>query len=1339
MASCLYECLREANLGKYYPLFAAFGLQKIDELAKVSMEDFTKLGVHDMNDCKRLFQLIRIINIMQKADVADISNQDFQPSGLFIPPQLTRSGPRRQLRFDSFFEENDGTEKESESYSSSNCSANVERNSVGETLGHLQPHVSDQVRLTRRDRSTPAICTRKDLSCLRVSDDITSLLGDSEAPIVQRITHISGYNYGLPHSLIRSSVSEKDTPWTESEKIRVCVRKRPLGQREERRGEVNIITVKDKETLLLHEKKEAVDLTQYILQHVFYFDEVFGESCTNQDVYMKTAHPLIQHVFNGGNATCFAYGQTGAGKTYTMIGTQRNPGLYALAVKDIFSHLEASQSRKELLVLISFYEIYCGQLYDLLNRRKRLFAREDSKHVVQIVGLREVQVDSVDLLLEMILKGGKERSTGATGVNSDSSRSHAIIQIQIKDTANRTFGRMSFIDLAGSERAADARDSNRQTKMEGAEINQSLLALKECIRALDQGHAHPPFRQSKLTQVLKDSFIGNSKTCMIANVSPSHIATEHTLNTLRYASRVKELKKGMKRSTPVTNRHQSAGTASPKSLQSSPSLPHGEKNLPKKVKLGLQHPSDATKTKACPAAPLPLSVPLTSTPRDSKGHAYKGNRSMSSFHHTSPVKGVLRITQALKKKSVGLSPNSEKNPTAKDVIKNAETKESVQREKYLQDRAPPQCLKVQTVQPVQKQLVSRDSFSFKDGSLPSDGREEWGSTFTRQCVETWTNLPLFQKEREEHLRLYHQQFQQPAILLKLNYQPLERFLAQCKPQEIQVKQDLSLPHTEGQSKEEVQLEELDDSDFSEDSFSPVCSEKSMKKRNTNKCSQHSFFLHQREQGTEEEQKSQKQQDLFSKYAPPMQERELDGSWDCSKSSQKTEESVKNAGCTKIPSRWSYDLTIESSPSHTAEKPSCLQDSACNWQNCKSFLADHKQCKCKHNCLVYSSEAMLTPEKDASNSCVFPVSKLGTVDCKEIDLQHEEKKLSVDGQAALARDMKGKAQKSGVNHSGSSHCSSEFTSEQTTTFTVSLPDYKETTDTDQVFSNQEKSTHVKQVWERNIPHSHSRSEEEGWQCTRSRALTDSMLEVGKQIHCDGRHCALRHTPQTGDEWASPTDCNAKACCCLLGSHSPQQGVSHCLFVGCDLTEASTGSKGETEGGLFPSNSACKEYLGSSQCDTNPKDNTGNSGKPDSNHGPGVEPMAQEINADTPGKSCFPGASCFLSVEHTDYNVQSPPQDSSQLLKLKSGLKSEDFSHAEDPSKSSFSNEETALLKNKLMQNIFTQETFAADSVFANKENKPLANAKRPSGMFSSSSPGTTSEMGKWQKEALEKAQ
>lgn len=143
----------------------------------------------------------------------------------------------------------------------------------------------------------------------------------------------------------------------------------------------------------------------------------------------------------------------------------------------------------------------------------------------------------------IIGNGLTSRTSGSTGANSESSRSHAILQMQLKHNG-KVFGKMSFIDLAGSERGADTINTNKQTKMDGAEINKSLLALKECIRALDLEKKHLPFRGSKLTQVLKDSFTGNSKTTMIANVSPANSCCEHTLNTLRYADRVKELKKG---------------------------------------------------------------------------------------------------------------------------------------------------------------------------------------------------------------------------------------------------------------------------------------------------------------------------------------------------------------------------------------------------------------------------------------------------------------------------------------------------------------------------------------------------------------------------------------------------------------------------------------------------------------------------------------------------------------------------------------------------------------------------------------------------------------------------
>eukprot|EP00163_Fabomonas_tropica_P008524 TRINITY_DN18261_c0_g1_i1.p1 TRINITY_DN18261_c0_g1~~TRINITY_DN18261_c0_g1_i1.p1 ORF type:complete len:392 (-),score=120.33 TRINITY_DN18261_c0_g1_i1:128-1303(-) len=220
----------------------------------------------------------------------------------------------------------------------------------------------------------------------------------------------------------------------------------------------------------------------------------------------------------------------------------RGDGLYMLAALDFFDMLKRKEFQG-LSMWVSFYEIYGSKLYDLLNNCQKLVAREDGKQNVVIVGLEERHVTSPDQLMDLIMYGNQQRSTGSTSANTDSSRSHAILQIALKRGNNKVHGKFSFIDLAGSERGADTFNEDRQTRLEGAEINKSLLALKECIRALDQQHTHTPFRSSKLTMVLKDSFIGDCKTVMIANVAPVASCSEHTLNTLRYADRVKELRK----------------------------------------------------------------------------------------------------------------------------------------------------------------------------------------------------------------------------------------------------------------------------------------------------------------------------------------------------------------------------------------------------------------------------------------------------------------------------------------------------------------------------------------------------------------------------------------------------------------------------------------------------------------------------------------------------------------------------------------------------------------------------------------------------------------------------
>ena len=258
---------------------------------------------------------------------------------------------------------------------------------------------------------------------------------------------------------------------------------------------------------------------------------------------------MIKSVFqNQTKISCFAYGQTGSGKTYTMIGNPESKensseGLYLLSAKEVFSYLKKSEYSK-YEIYVSFYEIYCNKLFDLLNNKNTLEIREDGKGTIHIVGLVQKQITNMKNLIDIIDFGLKSRTTGVTGANDDSSRSHAILNIELQDEDENSKGKITFVDLAGSERAVDTIDTNKQTKIDGAEINKSLLALKECIRALDQGKLHKPFRGSKLTLVLRDSFIGNCLTLMIANISPCLSCSENTLNTLRYADRVKELRKG---------------------------------------------------------------------------------------------------------------------------------------------------------------------------------------------------------------------------------------------------------------------------------------------------------------------------------------------------------------------------------------------------------------------------------------------------------------------------------------------------------------------------------------------------------------------------------------------------------------------------------------------------------------------------------------------------------------------------------------------------------------------------------------------------------------------------
>ncbi|KAL3922293.1 MAG: hypothetical protein SGPRY_004611 [Prymnesium sp.] len=252
------------------------------------------------------------------------------------------------------------------------------------------------------------------------------------------------------------------------------------------------------------------------------------------------------------------------------MGTESEAGLYLLAAQDIFAKLR-QPAHAHLSLVASSYEIYGSKVFDLLNNRACLPVREDGRKRINVVGLTQQRVPDVQGFQAMLSLAADARRTAATLVHDTSSRSHAVLQLSIcssrrsgKEEEER--GRFSFIDLAGTERGADTLNCvDRDRRIEGAEINKSLLALKECIRGLDQGKTHIPFRGSKLTEVLRDSFIGDCHTVMIGAVSPSIDSTkyrrshptlltyshksppalsssqvEQTLNTLRYADRVRD-------------------------------------------------------------------------------------------------------------------------------------------------------------------------------------------------------------------------------------------------------------------------------------------------------------------------------------------------------------------------------------------------------------------------------------------------------------------------------------------------------------------------------------------------------------------------------------------------------------------------------------------------------------------------------------------------------------------------------------------------------------------------------------------------------------------------------
>ncbi|CAK9089719.1 unnamed protein product [Durusdinium trenchii] len=296
----------------------------------------------------------------------------------------------------------------------------------------------------------------------------------------------------------------------------------------------------------------------------FAFDQAFGDVDT-KTLFTATAEPLIKSVLQGYNATVFAYGSTGAGKTFTMIGTPVEPGIMFRSVEEIFRGVEANaeEGKDCFSVSCSFVEVYNENFRDLACETSSgiLDLREDPVCGSYVAGITEVQAQSVQEVMDLLQHGNQRRTTEPTAMNVTSSRSHAVLQVRVERRASNPssvsgtlMGKLSMIDLAGSERAAETKNSGLRL-LEGAKINRSLLALGNCINALASGSSFVPYRDSKLTRLLKDSLGGNCKTVMIANASPSHLSYEDTLNTLKYANRAKNIRVRAKQNLVTPGEH----------------------------------------------------------------------------------------------------------------------------------------------------------------------------------------------------------------------------------------------------------------------------------------------------------------------------------------------------------------------------------------------------------------------------------------------------------------------------------------------------------------------------------------------------------------------------------------------------------------------------------------------------------------------------------------------------------------------------------------------------------------------------------------------------------------
>ncbi|CAH8354559.1 unnamed protein product [Eruca vesicaria subsp. sativa] len=337
----------------------------------------------------------------------------------------------------------------------------------------------------------------------------------------------------------RSSPSPSTSSGTAKlkENITVTIRFRPLSPREVNNGD-EIAWYADGDYTIRNE---------YNPELCYAFDRVFGPPTTTRRVYDTAAQQVVSGAMSGINGTVFAYGVTSSGKTHTMHGEQRSPGIIPLAVKDVFSIIQETPER-EFLLRVSYLEIYNEVINDLLDPTgQNLRIREDSQGIY-VEGIKDEVVLSPAHALSLIASGEEHRHVGSNNVNLFSSRSHTMFTLTIEssphgkgdDGEDVTLSQLHLIDLAGSE--SSKTEITGQRRKEGSSINKSLLTLGTVISKLtDTKAAHIPYRDSKLTRLLQSTLSGHGRVSLICTITPASSTSEETHNTLKFAQRCKHV------------------------------------------------------------------------------------------------------------------------------------------------------------------------------------------------------------------------------------------------------------------------------------------------------------------------------------------------------------------------------------------------------------------------------------------------------------------------------------------------------------------------------------------------------------------------------------------------------------------------------------------------------------------------------------------------------------------------------------------------------------------------------------------------------------------------------